>query len=275
MATDDAGGARESPGGAYLFDNAAQQTSTRFTALPALFDPETIRHLNELGVAAGWRCLEVGGGGGSIAAWLSERVGPAGRVLATDIDTRFLETLGRPNLDVRRHNILADPLPEAAFDLAHTRLVLMHLPEREKALGRIVAALKPGGWLLAEEFDAYSMRPDAAVNPVELFSKTNAAVQQVMMESGVDLRYGRLLPGRLRAHGLVEIGAEGRMFLWQPGTLTASLWRANYEQLREAILSAGYVTAQEFEQHLALLDHAEFMNPSPVMWSVWGRRPAP
>jgi len=272
VAADDAGDARDSPGRAYLFDNAAQQTSTRFNALPALFDPETIRHLSELGVGAGWRCLEIGGGGGSIAQWLSERVGPVGRVLATDIDTRFLETLGRPNLEVRRHNIVTDPLPQAAFDLAHTRLLLMHLPEREKALERIVAALKPGGWLLAEEFDAYSMRPDAGVNPVELFSKTNAAVQRVMMESGVDLRYGRLLPGRLRAHGLVDIAAEGRMFLWQPGTLTASLWRANYEQLREAILAAGYVTPQEFEQHLALLDRGDFMNPSPVMWSVWGRR---
>jgi ubiquinone/menaquinone biosynthesis C-methylase UbiE len=75
-------------------------------------------------------------GRGSIAAWLSERVGPTGQVIATDIGTRFLETLQRPNLEVRRHNIVTDPLPEDEFDLVHVRLVLMHLPERDSVLRR-------------------------------------------------------------------------------------------------------------------------------------------
>jgi hypothetical protein len=35
-------------------------------ALPLLYDPGTIRHLEQLGVGLGWRCLEVGAGGGSI-----------------------------------------------------------------------------------------------------------------------------------------------------------------------------------------------------------------
>jgi ubiquinone/menaquinone biosynthesis C-methylase UbiE len=95
-------------------------------------------------VAEGWHCLEVGAGGGSIATWLCDRVGAAGHVVATDIDPRFLDAVGSPNLEVRRHDIASDPLPEAAFDLVHTRLVLVHLPEREAALRRIVRALKPG-----------------------------------------------------------------------------------------------------------------------------------
>ena len=53
----------------YVLDNAAEQTSARFAALPSLYDPGTIRHLEERGVAPGWTCWEVGGGGGSIAAW--------------------------------------------------------------------------------------------------------------------------------------------------------------------------------------------------------------
>lgn len=44
-----------------------------------------------------------------------------------------------------------EPLPEAAFDLVHARLVLMHLPEREQALARMISALKPAGWLIDEE----------------------------------------------------------------------------------------------------------------------------
>jgi 2-polyprenyl-3-methyl-5-hydroxy-6-metoxy-1,4-benzoquinol methylase len=71
-------GAKRSTESAYVLDNAAKETPARFGDLAAAFDPGTIRHLQDRGVATGWRCLEVGGGGGSIAAWLAARVGPAG-----------------------------------------------------------------------------------------------------------------------------------------------------------------------------------------------------
>ena len=98
----------------YLLGNAGEQTPARFAALPRLYDPGTIRHLDQVGVAAGWRCLEVGGGGGTIAAWLSDRVGPTGHVLVTDVNTRFLERLRCTNVEVRRHDIASDPLPDEA-----------------------------------------------------------------------------------------------------------------------------------------------------------------
>jgi ubiquinone/menaquinone biosynthesis C-methylase UbiE len=143
--------------GRYALDNAAVQAGDRFSALSELFDAGTIHHIEQRGITSGWHCLEVGGGGGSIATWLSERVGRPGRVLVTDINTRFLDSLQHPNLEVRRHNIVTDPLPEGAFDLIHARLVLMHLPERDAVLTRLIKALKPGGWLLDEEFDVLSM----------------------------------------------------------------------------------------------------------------------
>src|SRR4051794_33015496 len=114
---------------AYLLNNGNPEASRRFDALSTTYDSTTIRHLESLGIGEGWTCLEVGGGGGSIAAWLADRVGPRGRVLATDIDPRFLQSLRLPNVEVQKHNVLTDPLPEAAFDLIHLRLVLIHLPE--------------------------------------------------------------------------------------------------------------------------------------------------
>lgn len=107
----------ESRASTYLLDNCATEAGARFAALKALFDPGTIRHLNGCGVAPGWTCLEVGAGGGSIAKWLVDRVGPSAHVLATDVEPRFLELLrGDPNIEVRRHNIVNAPLSEAAFD---------------------------------------------------------------------------------------------------------------------------------------------------------------
>lgn len=71
----------------YLLDNRQTEAGQRFDALAELFDPVTFRHLDALGLAAGWRCWEVGAGGPTVPARLAERVGPTGRVLATDIDT--------------------------------------------------------------------------------------------------------------------------------------------------------------------------------------------
>ncbi|MDQ6907521.1 MAG: SAM-dependent methyltransferase, partial [Chloroflexota bacterium] len=87
----------------YIFDNAAEQpTAQRFASLETLYDPRTIRFLEATGVGSGWHCLEVGGGSGSIATWLADRVGDTGHVLVTDIDPRFLVTLakaGRLNVE--------------------------------------------------------------------------------------------------------------------------------------------------------------------------------
>ena len=45
----------------YALDNAGREASSRFDALAAMYDPGTIRHLEERGVSSGWQCLEVGG----------------------------------------------------------------------------------------------------------------------------------------------------------------------------------------------------------------------
>src|SRR5262245_58141030 len=111
----------------YILDTAEAGERRRLDAQSALWDPSTIRALTATGVAAGWEGWEVGAGTGTIAAGLSERVGPAGRVVATDIETRWLDTLCRSNLVVRRHDVAVDPLEDEGYDLVHARLVLMHL----------------------------------------------------------------------------------------------------------------------------------------------------
>jgi len=133
----------------YLFDNDWKLVRERLAALERDRDYATIRCLEAIGVAAGWHCLEIGGGGGSIAAWLCERVGSMGSVLATDTNTRFLAALDYPWLEVRTHDVITDPLPPAEFDLVHTRLVLTHLPERERVLEKMLRRSNPaaGSWL--------------------------------------------------------------------------------------------------------------------------------
>jgi SAM-dependent methyltransferase len=258
----------------YTFENSGAQAATRFSALANIFDPGTIRHLTEIGVGSGWHCLEVGAGGGSIATWLCDRVGANGQVIATDIDTRFLQSLSRTNLQVMRHDIESDSLPEAKFDLVHFRLVLGHTPNRDEVLGRVVTALRPGGWILAEEFDSWSLRPDRSINGAETSLKAFAAMQAVMEQHGFDGYYGRRLLARLRDHDLAEISAEGRVFMYAGGTSGADLTRAAISQTRDEMIEAGAISAAEFERDLLQLSSLDFMMPSPVMWAVRGRRPA-
>ena len=84
----------------------------------------------------------------------------------------------------------------------HVRLVLVHLPERDEVLTRIVSALKPGGRLLAEEFNSLSLQPDPVIASTEISIKTLSAMEQLMARRGVDSLYGRRLAARVRLLGL-------------------------------------------------------------------------
>jgi SAM-dependent methyltransferase len=258
--------------GAYALDNAGREALDRFPALSDAFDAGTQRHLTAVGVSAGWRCLEVGGGGGSIARWLAERVGPTGHVLVTDIDPRHLRFPDLPDVEVRVHDIAVDELPAASFDLVHARLVLVHVAEREAALANMIAALKPGGWLVDEEFDS-SVFPDPVLSPGETLLKTHVALSQTLDDRGVDRTFGRRLFSRLRALGLERVASEGRTFMWPAGSPGTAMVRANYSQLRAEMIAAGHLTQAEFDRDIAALDDPDFLMPSPVLWAAWGQKP--
>jgi hypothetical protein len=109
-------------------DQARAKEHERLTGIEALFDRSTTQRLADLGVTDGWHSLEVGFGAGSVALWLAGQVGSTGRVVATDLDPRFMDGHGPANLEVRKHDLATDPLEEAAFDLAHARMVLEWTP---------------------------------------------------------------------------------------------------------------------------------------------------
>jgi 2-polyprenyl-3-methyl-5-hydroxy-6-metoxy-1,4-benzoquinol methylase len=251
----------------YVFDNAAPQAPARLSALAEVFDPGTIRQLDARGIAEGWRCLEVGGGLGTMTKWLSARVGPHGSVLTTDIDTRHLDTLSLANVDIRHHDVVEDPLPAERFDLAYTRLVLEHVSDPTRALANMVQAVKPGGWVVIEDFEIAPTGPDEV-------PKTFLAMRQVIAAVGVDQRFGRSMSRRLQSCGLEDVMAEGRVLLWSGRNAGTTLMRLNAEQLRDRILATGLVTADQYAEDLRSLEDEAFELRAPTMWTAWGRRPA-
>jgi SAM-dependent methyltransferase len=260
----------------YLFDNEALEAEDRFSALASLFDPVSFRHLDRLGVAEGWRCLEVGAGGGSVTSWLATRVGESGHVLATDIDVRWLEQRPQaPNVEVRRHDVVADTLPESSFDLVHERLVLVHVRERATALRNLVLSLRPGGWLLLEDFDsdiAPDAFPAAETAEAQLGNKMGRSIRALLAQRGADPALGHKLPRLLRDAGLEEIGADAYQAI-EAGDAIRRLQRANIRQVSEALLEQALMSRLEVERYLALLDAQTISPSSPLLVSAWGRRP--
>jgi 2-polyprenyl-3-methyl-5-hydroxy-6-metoxy-1,4-benzoquinol methylase len=130
----------------YFATNSPEEFERRRLALlTRVSDPITFRRLTDLGIRQGWRCLDVGAGDGSVARWLAECVGPEGHVVATDLNTRFLDGHHLPNLEVRQHNLIEDGLEAAHYDLVHCRFVLQHLPDPAEGLRRLLNAVRPGG----------------------------------------------------------------------------------------------------------------------------------
>lgn len=258
----------------YVFDNSGEQTVDRFAALESLYDKVTVARLGELGVAAGWHCLEVGGGGGSVARWLAGAVGPTGSVLATDIDPSRMDS-SAPGVTVRQHDIVTDPLPEAGFDLVHARLVLLHLPGRLRALERIRTALKPGGWLLLDEFDCSYLpllaAPDEASR--ELFAAVSGGVHRLIDDIGGDSAWGRNALAAMRDKGFADCASTAYCESWPGGSPGARLHRANAVQVRDQLVGKGIVTTEQFGAFLDLIDDPALVMNSYLMHSVRGRRP--
>jgi SAM-dependent methyltransferase len=256
----------------YLLDNADAVAARRMHALAHLYDATTTRVLSDVGIADDWQCLEVGGGGGSVAQWMAERVAPSGSVLCTDLDPRHIPAPGLPNLRIERHDIVRDELPTAHFHLIHARLVLIHIPERDAVLERLIKALRPGGWLVIEDFDALSLLPDRDVNPHEVPLSTADAMRIYMARGGADARSGRLLHGKFCTLGLTEVGAEGRMLMFDRANGGTEILRVNFEQVGPRLIASGLIDKEQLRSDLARLDDADFAMPSPIMWSVRGRR---
>lgn len=250
-----------------MLDNRKVQAGDRMGALSALFDRTTDQHFEAIGVAPGWRCWEVGAGGVGVPRLLAER---GGSVLATDIEIGWLESVP-PGVEVRRHDV-RDELPDTGFDLIHARLVLGHLPEREDVLHKLSTALRPGGTLFIEDFDA-AIEPSAFLDPQtdieHVGNKVRAGFVNLLQQSGAVITFGRTLPRLFRRLGLVDIVADGRVTLEHPGG--AELERANIDQVRGGLVARGYATDDEIDAYLAAL--ADLIPTGPPLISVYGRRP--
>jgi SAM-dependent methyltransferase len=253
--------------GDYAFPHSAKDESRRLQLFEGRLDPLSKRRIERLGIAAGAGCLEIGGGRGSVARWLAEKVGPTGKVTVTDLDLDLMTATAASNIELRRHDIRSDTFPEESFDLIHTRAVLMHISPDLDLLQRMVGWLTPGGWLVLEEPDFGMWDGDA--DPI--WSAHPQAARRSF--PNLSLCQGRTLLKQIHQLGLVDVGADGEIDIVQPGTPLAQFYRLSMAALGPPTVNANALTP---EQAAALVDRpnqADFIGCGFVHIGVWGRRP--
>jgi SAM-dependent methyltransferase len=150
--------------------------------------------LDRLGLREGWRCVDVGAGGGDVTVALAEIVGKDGRVYAVDSDPRARDEVAKA---ASAHaQVIAitqggeDLLLPEAVDLAFCRFLLMHVFDPIVVLRRMGQAVRPGGWVVAQE---------------PITSAGRVAGEPMSMPSARHPDVGALLPALAREAGLETV----------------------------------------------------------------------
>ena len=247
----------------------------RLRLLQERYDERTFSRLSALGPLAGAACLEVGAGAGSVARWLAGWTRPGGLVVATDADPRFLVGATAAGVEVRRHDILADPLEPGRYDLVHCRALLCHLSDPGQALRAMAAAARPGGWLIAEDADYCSL---VAADPAHPRSPRFDAVMHKLLSfiaagRAFDPFFGRRLPGLAASAALTDVGCEAIACHRQGASAPAEVLARSLERTGCRALRDGVVRAGEFETVLAALRDPSFTFVDALNVAAWGRPP--
>lgn len=202
-------------------------------------------------------------------------MGHTGRVVATDVDPRFLRQLRIPNVEIRQHDIVNDDLEADQYDLVHSCNVLRHLPEPEKGLKRMADAVRPGGWLVIEEDDRGSILSADVTNPsaVTFTANLRAGLDFLRTRKILDPYFGRQVRGLIEKLGFTDIAHEGWTCISRGGEPMAQFDAATYQMAGKLMIGAGVISQKQLDDMLLLLRDPTFTYPALTMFSAWGKKP--
>lgn len=249
----------------YVLDQGFAQERARLSGMEALWDPGSQALIDELGIGAGWKCLEVGAGGGSMVEWMAFR---GAHVTAIDIDTRYIDHLASESITVRRTDLREDELPQSEFDLVHARLVLEHLTDRKQILERLVTTLKPGGWIVIEDYDWTGFTFEGEDPGLDNVAE---AILGFMEQGGFERHYGRRVVADIADAGLTEVRGEGRARVITSTDAGYDFFRLTFESLCGTLVESGALSKDDADQAAAGFaeDRRLF---TPLMMAGIGRR---
>ena len=171
--------------------------------------------LDRLGLREGWVCADVGAGGGDVTVALARIVGRDGRVYAIDSDPARRDEVATAAAEAAQAQVVALTqageeltLPEQ-LDLAFCRFLLLHVHSPVAVLSRMKSAVRPGGWVVAQE---------------PITSAGRIGGRPLSMPAARDADVGALLPALVVQAGLELVDAWGEAPAWAgPGPVSEYL----------------------------------------------------
>ena len=203
----------------FMLEPTATATGQPVSFPDTRYERVTRRHLEAIGAGPGWRCLVVGGPR-SVTGWLETRVGETATTLG-DLDARWMDSSDGAILEV---GLPTEPLPVGWFDLAVVQLGRIHVLDRPRAVHNLLAAVRPGGWMLIEDTVTLPFElPDDGTAGASPSARLTDAIRTVAQDHAAELEWARRVPGLLRARGCSEVTAEGYCSVWPGGSVTLAL----------------------------------------------------
>lgn len=236
--------------------------------------------LRAAGIRPGMRVLDLGTGIGHAAMLLAEMVGPEGSVVGIDnsqklLDVAALRATARPQLRFAPGDV-RDWHDDAPFDAIVGRLILFHLADPLSVLRHHATALRPGGLLLALDFDVRASRAEPAV---PLVTEALGWVDAAFCHAGASPAIGTRLALLLAEAGLVDVQGFGVQGYIAPGDPRGpALLCGVVRTLAPQIVAAGIATPEQIGIDTLEARIADAVQSSgavvlpPVLAGAWGRK---
>lgn len=206
----------------YIFDGTDQDLR-RLLRISELSAEMARAAFRRAGLQEGWSAIDCGCGPLGGLAVMAEMAGPAGRIVGVDFNEAAVQRarVVVSALELGNVKVIAGDLHEldpaalgGPFDLAYSRLFLMHQPDPVRTLRRIARLLRPGGWLVTQE--ALRSPPPRSHPDLEALSGYWDLVYEMLDGAGVPAGAVEDLPRSARQAGLEVAGVSGCFLIMDP-----------------------------------------------------------
>lgn len=232
-----------------------QEEVNRLEFQAKAMEPVVAEGLRIIGLRKGMRVLDAGCGTGAVTRMIAKRVAP-GEVRGVDIDPLFVEAArnlaeeeGLTNVQFDLGNIDNLDFDDGSFDAAYCRLVLMHVEDPVQSVGEMRRVTKENGFIAASDNDDGGI---ITYPPIPAAMKAWSKYGEHAKTRGEDRYIGRKLFSIFSQAGLRSINvAPIPQVVTQQDPDLLSMFAAIPREIivadKEALLSKGYISEEEFE----------------------------